>query len=90
MAKTVFCRKYQKNLPALSRPPLPGTAGQALMETVSQQAWDEWVKLQTMLINEHRLSLMEPEARQWLSAQRDLFFENADYAKPEGYVPPKG
>ncbi len=88
MSRTVFCRKYKKNLPGLGQPPLPGPKGQAIYENVSQQAWQEWLQHQTMLINEKHLSLMDMESRKYLSEQMEKFLEDADYDHAEGYVPP--
>ncbi len=88
MSRTVFCKKYQKALPGLTNPPLPGTKGQDLYDTVSQKAWYEWMQHQTMLINEKQLNMMDMSARTYLSEQRDKFFNNEDYEQAEGYVPP--
>ena len=43
-----------------------------------------------MLINEKHLSLIEPEARKYLSEQRALFFNNESVDHVEGYVPGDG
>ena len=86
MAK-VFCKKFQKELHAMMFPPLPGEKGEELMQNYSQTAWDEWIKLQTMLINERHLDLSEKENRKWLSEQMMLFLENRDYKKPDGFIP---
>ncbi len=89
MARTVFCRKYQKELPGLDQPPFPGPKGEDIYENVSQQAWQEWLEHQTMLINEKRLSMMEPETRTYLNEQRDKFLAGDQYDQAEGYVPPE-
>ena len=86
MAK-IFCKKYQQELDALMLPPLPGEKGEKLMQNYSQAAWNEWIKLQTMLINERRLDLSEKENRKWLNEQMMLFLENGDYKKPDGFIP---
>ena len=83
----VFCKKFQKELDAMMFPPLPGEKGEELMQNYSQTAWDEWIKLQTMLINERHLDLSEKENRKWLSEQMMLFLENKDYKKPDGFIP---
>lgn len=90
MSRNVFCRKYQKDLPGLAMPPLPGAKGQELFENVSAQAWQEWLSHQTMLINEKQLNLMDMTARTYLNEQMDRFFTNAELDEVEGYVPPKG
>lgn len=88
MGRSVFCRKYQRQLPGLPAPPLPGALGQDIYDNVSAQAWREWQALQTMLINERHLSLIDPAARRFLQEQMGKFLANDAYEKPEGYVPP--
>lgn len=88
MNRMVFCKKFQEELPGLAVPPLPGELGQEIYQTVSEKAWQEWQANQTMLINEHRLSLMDPDARTFLTQEMKRFLANEDYARPEGYVPP--
>ena len=87
MSRNVTCRKYGRELPGLDAPPLPGAAGQDIFENVSAKAWDEWQHLQTMLINEHHLSMIDRKARQYLSDQRAKFLANEDYDQPAGYTP---
>ena len=88
MTRIVFCRKYQQELPGLPVPPLPSAVGLDIFENISEKAWKEWQNNQTMLINEHRLSLMDSDARKFLTQEMHRFFDNQEYAKPEGYVPP--
>jgi Fe-S cluster biosynthesis and repair protein YggX len=87
MARTVFCSRLQQELPGLDAPPFPGPKGQEVYETVSAQAWQEWQDLQTMLINEKGLNMMDKEARKYLSEQRDKFLSGAEVDRAEGYVP---
>ena len=84
MSKTIFCKKYQKDLPALEQPPMPGPLGLKLQETISQEAWEAWKSHQTTLINEKHLD-MYADNRHWLLEQMELFFENKDYAKAAGF-----
>lgn len=86
-ANLVFCRKYQQELPKMPIPPFPNAKGQEIQNTVSQKAWSEWLELQTMLINEKHLSMVDKNAKEFLSAQRELFFDNGDYERPAGYKP---
>lgn len=88
MARMVHCKKYGKELPGLTLPPYPGSKGQEIFETVSQQAWQEWQSQQTMLINEKQLNMMDPEARKYLQEEMDKFFSNEEHDVAEGYVPP--
>jgi len=89
MTRTVMCRKYKEELEGLERPPLPGAKGQAIFEAVSKKAWTEWQAQQTMLINEKRLNLIDPQARKYLAEQMERFFDNEPIERIEGYVPKK-
>lgn len=89
MSRTVYCRKYQKELPGLPVPPLPGPKGQEIYNNVSQQAWQEWQQQQTMLINEKHLSLASADDRRYLQEQMDRFLTNENHDQAEGYVPPE-
>jgi Fe-S cluster biosynthesis and repair protein YggX len=79
----------KQELPALPRQPYPGELGKRIYENVSQEAWGRWLKHQTMLINEYRLSPVEPKARKFLEAEMEKFFFGTGSAAPEGYQPPK-
>lgn len=88
MSRTVFCRKYQKDMEGLPQPPFPGPRGQRIFESVSKQAWQEWMAHQTLLINERRLNMMDRGARAFLEEEMEKFFANESVAQAEGYVPP--
>ncbi len=89
MARTVNCVKLGREAEGLDFPPMPGALGKRIYENVSKEAWQQWIRLQTMLINENRLSLVDPRARQYLAEQveKHFFGEGADHAS--GFVPPK-
>lgn len=88
MAK-VMCVKYKKELTALDKAPFPGPAGQEVLEQVSAKAWDEWLGIQTMIINENRLNMMDPDARKFLSEQRVKFlFKGEEVDLPDDYIDP--
>ena len=90
MARMVNCIKLGHEAEGLDFPPMPGEMGKRIFANVSKEAWQQWIKLQTMLINENRLSLMDPKARKYLAEQveKHFFGEGADGAS--GYVPPQG
>lgn len=88
-ANLVFCRKYKQELPKMPNPPFPNKLGEELQNTVSQKAWQEWLEHQTMLINENHLSLLDPEAKKFLTEQRNKFLDNEDYERPKGWTPEK-
>ena len=87
MTRTVTCSRYGEELEGLPQPPMPGPNGEKIFEQVSKRAWEEWQTLQTMLINEKHLSLMEPDTRKYLSEQMWHFFNNEDVDEAEGYIP---
>lgn len=88
MTRMVMCRKYHEQLPGLERPPYPGPKGEKIFNEVSKKAWDEWQAHQTMLINERRLNMMDPEDRRFIQDEMDKFLSGQEYAQAEGYVPP--
>ena len=87
MSRNVFCRRLKQELPGLDTPPFPGAKGQDVFETVSAQAWEEWQNLQTMLINEKHLNMMDKAARKYLNQQRDRFLAGEDVDQAEGFIP---
>jgi Fe-S cluster biosynthesis and repair protein YggX len=90
MTHTVQCARLGVEAEGLERPPFPGEQGQRIYESISKQAWQEWLKLQTMLINEHRLTPFEPDARKFLAEERNKFLFGGANQMPEGYKPPAG
>lgn len=87
MTRTVFCQKYQQELPALTVAPLPGAKGDYVLQNISAKAWQEWLAHQTRLINEKHLSLFDATSRKYLSAQMENFFSGGELDAIEGYVP---
>ncbi|MDR3414102.1 MAG: oxidative damage protection protein [Formivibrio sp.] len=88
MGRTVNCVKLGCEAEGLDFPPLPGAMGKRIYENVSKEAWQAWVKHQTMLINENRLSLADPRAREYLAQQMESYFFGLGADQPTGYVPP--
>ena len=89
MTRTVMCRKYQREMEGLALPPVPGARGQKIFDSVSKQAWQEWLAHQTMLINERKLNMMDRTTRAFLEQEMEKFFANEEVARADGYVPPK-
>jgi len=86
--RKVFCKKLQKELEGLEKPPYPGAKGQEIFDNVSKQAWQTWLQNQTMLINENELSLMNPDTKTFLEEQLQKYLSGEDYERPKGYTPP--
>ena len=87
MARMVNCIKLGKQAEGLDRPTYPGELGQRIFEHVSREAWQQWMQHQTILINENRLSVIDPKARQFLEAEMEKFFFGEGSDKPAGYSP---
>jgi Fe-S cluster biosynthesis and repair protein YggX len=89
MTRTVNCVVTGMESEGLDRPPYPGPLGQRIFENVSRAGWQRWLSHQTMLINEYRLAVVDPNARKFLEEQMEQFFFGEGAEAPEGYVPPE-
>lgn len=89
MTQEIFCLKLKKMATKLERPPYPGELGKKIAESISAEAWQLWLAHQTMLINEHRLSMLDPKARAFLAQEMENFLFGAGSSKPAGYVEPE-
>jgi Fe-S cluster biosynthesis and repair protein YggX len=87
MARTIFCAKLKREADGLDFPPFPGSTGQRIFDSISKEAWGQWLETQKMLTNENRLNMMDPKARKYLEEQREkhLFGDGGDTA--QGFVP---
>lgn len=89
MARLVNCAKLGTEEEGLDSVPFPGAKGQYIYDHVSKKAWQEWLNMQTMLINEHRLASFEPKAKKLIEEEREKFLFGTGFQMPEGYVPVK-
>ena len=87
MGRTVNCIKLGREAEGLDFQPYPGELGKRIFENVSKEAWNEWLKLQTMLINENRLNQSDSKARQYLAEQLEAHFFGTGAEQPAGYIP---
>ncbi len=69
----MFCQKLQSEQPELDYAPVPGPLGNRIQEKISQTAWQEWLIMQTKLINEYRLDLLDPKAQSFLDSEMMQF-----------------
>ncbi|HET8705348.1 MAG TPA: oxidative damage protection protein [Pseudomonadales bacterium] len=88
MSRMVFCQRMQQTLEGFDRPPFPGPRGQFVYENLSKQAWQAWLKHQTLLINEKRLNLMDAQTQTYLNGEFDKWLKGEQVDQAEGYVPP--
>ena len=88
MARMVQCVKLKREAQGLDFPPYPGDLGVKIWQSISKDAWNQWMDIQTRLVNENRLNLADARARNYLAQQMQQFlFEDADI-EAQGYVPP--
>lgn len=89
MTRRVFCRKQQIETDGLDFIPWPGPVGKRVFDEIGKPAWAQWLAHQTMLINEHRLSPLDPKHRQYLEGEMQKFLFGDGAETPSGYVPPE-
>ena len=87
MSRMVQCVKLGVEAEGLERPTYPGELGKKIFMNVSKEAWGSWVRHQTMLINEYRLTPVDPEARKFLEEEMEKFFFGEGSAVPDQFVP---
>ncbi len=88
MTRMVNCVLLKKEAEGLDRPTYPGDLGKRVFENVSKEAWQQWVKQQTMLINEYRLTPVDPKARKFLEEEMEKFFFGEGATEIDNFVPP--
>jgi Fe-S cluster biosynthesis and repair protein YggX len=88
MARTVNCVLLGVEAEGLDYAPYPGALGQRIYENVSKEAWQRWLKHQTLLLNEYRLTPIDPKARKFLVEEMEKFFFGGGSQKPKEFVDP--
>lgn len=89
MSRTVFCQHLNKEAEGLGFQLYPGEVGKKIFDNISKEAWTLWQKKQTMLINEKKMNMMEPNDRAFLEAAMLAFLFEGKEPEIEGYVPIK-
>ncbi len=88
MTRMVNCVLLKKEAEGLDRPTYPGDLGKRIFENVSKEAWQQWIRHQTMLINEYRLSPIDPKARAFLEEEMEKFFFGEGASKVDNWTAP--
>jgi Fe-S cluster biosynthesis and repair protein YggX len=88
MSRIIHCEHLNKDAEGMTYAPYPGELGKRIYNEISQEAWQLWMKHQTMLVNENRLNLADARARQYLLRQMEQFFFGGGADQVQGYVPP--
>lgn len=86
---TVYCVKLNKEAPSFERAPYPGPLGEKILHSISKEAWALWMAHQTLLINEKRLNLIDPQVRKFLEGELQKFLFEGGAEKPAGFIPEK-
>lgn len=89
MTRMVHCVKLGREAEGLKFPPYPGELGQRVYQNVSAEAWKVWLRQQTILINEYRLSAIDPSARKFLEGEMEKFFFGEGFSPPVDFTPPQ-
>jgi len=89
VTRMVQCVKLDKEAPGLERPTYPGDLGKRIYLNISQEAWQSWVAHQTMLINEYRLTPVDPKARKFLEEEMEKFLFTDQASAIDNFVPPE-
>ncbi len=87
MTRRVFCVKLQKEAEGMPRQMYPGELGKQIFENVSNEAWQQWLRAQTILINEYRINPLDPKSREFLEQQMHDFFFGSGAEVPEAFKP---
>ena len=86
MSRKIQCALLGVEAEGLDYAPYPGDLGQRIYENISQEAWQQWIAHQTMLINEYRLTPFEPEARKLLEEEMEKFLFGQGSDRPADYI----
>jgi Fe-S cluster biosynthesis and repair protein YggX len=89
MTRMVNCVLLGREAEGLDRPTYPGDLGKRIFDNVSKEAWGKWVQQQTMLLNEYRLSPIDPKARKFLEEEMEKFFFGEGATQIDNYVAPE-
>ncbi len=87
--RTVYCVKFQREMPGLDKPPWPGELGQRVYEHVSAEAWRMWEDRMRMILNEYRMMPWQKEAQDLMAQLMEEFFFGSGSALPPNYEPPR-
>lgn len=87
MSRTIYCHYLKKEADGLDFKLYPGELGKRIFNEISKPAWQEWLKKQTMLINENKLNMMNPEHRKQIEAEMIKFLFEGEEVVIDGYKP---
>jgi Fe-S cluster biosynthesis and repair protein YggX len=89
MPRMVKCAKLGQELPGIPYKPFNNELGQKIYDTISMDAWKQWIEMSKMIVNEYRLDLASPQGQKLLMEQAEKFFFGEGAERPPDYVPPQ-
>jgi Fe-S cluster biosynthesis and repair protein YggX len=91
MSRLVNCAKLKESLPGLPYKPFADALGQRIYDTISAQAWTQWIEHSKKIVNELRLDLTQKKTHDVLKEQCEafLFGDGANIMTVPDYVPEK-
>lgn len=87
MPRTVHCVILGVEAEGLDFVPYPGELGKRIFASVSKEGWQRWLRHQTMLINEYRLTPVDPKSRKFLEAEMEKYFFGGGSDAPPDFKP---
>lgn len=87
MTRMVQCVKSGETAEGLAHPPWPGALGQKIYAQISKAAWQDWLRQQTILINEYKLSPLDAKHKQYLAAQMEAYLFGDGIVLPDAWRP---
>ncbi|NKB76189.1 MAG: oxidative damage protection protein [Gammaproteobacteria bacterium] len=83
MGEMVDCVKLGKQSEGLDFAPWPGELGKRIFREISKEAWQDWLRQQTILINEYKLNPLDAEHKSYLSSQMQSFLFGDGIVMPD-------
>lgn len=87
MSRTVMCKKLGQELPAISYQPFDNELGKRIYDSISQQAWMQWIEHSKKIVNEYRLDIMSPRGSKILLEEAERFFFGDGGEAPPDFKP---
>lgn len=83
MTRMVDCVKLGTQAEGLDFQPWPGELGEKIFNAVSKEAWQEWLRQQTILINEYKLNPLDADHKKYLAEQMEAYFFGEGIVMPD-------
>ncbi|WP_392560877.1 oxidative damage protection protein [Orbus sturtevantii] len=87
MSRMIYCHFLKKEAPGLDFQLYPGELGKQIFNEISKEAWSQWMKKQTMFINEHKLNMMNLAHRKQIEDEMVKFLFEGQDITIAGYTP---